>query len=257
MHPRDYHDTYWRTDLRNEVFVAMSFESEFQNAWKCSIEPAVLAASNGALKPVRIDATTLTGDTVLRILDGISNCRLVFVDISIQRSGRWAGQRNGNVMYELGLAHAWRQSAEVIMVRNDSDPINFDVQNMFVHNYSSSDLHSAKSRFQELIDSSLKEIDLTKSLKVEKAVQGLDHILLKFMQDYASHEYFACGSYPAMDGSDTPVSALRADFLHTHAIDRLLNLGILITDVHGAEGRYAFHWSSFGKAVLRRIGVTE
>ncbi len=233
----------------------MSFETEFTNIWKCAIEPAILEAPSSTLKANRIDATTLAGDTVLRILDGICHSRLVFVDISIQKNGRWAGQRNGNVMYELGLAHAWRQASEVIMVRNDSEPISFDVQSMFVHKYDPNDLSSAKVKFRELIESSLAETDFTKSLKVNRAVQALDHLALAFISRYSAHDYFCVAEVPPKEGEDFPMTVVRRDIYNMTTIHRLLELGIMATDVHAEEQRYAFHWTAFGKALCQQIGL--
>src|SRR3989442_15338876 len=64
------------------------------------------------------------------------------------------------------------------------------VQSMFVHNYEQADLDSARKLFTELISSALHEIDLTKSLKMERAIQGLDHVLLEFLSQHAHMEYF-------------------------------------------------------------------
>ena len=41
MYPREYFDTYWRPQLRDQVFVAMSFADEFTKAWAEIIRPAV------------------------------------------------------------------------------------------------------------------------------------------------------------------------------------------------------------------------
>lgn len=255
MHPRDFFSSYWRSDFRNEVFVAMSFEAEFTNVWKCAIEPAISEAVGGTLKPVRIDTTTLAGDTVLKILDGVCHSKLVFVDISIQKGGRWAGQRNGNVMYELGLAHAWREASEVIMVRSDSDPIAFDVQSMFVHSYNANDLSSAKARFKSLIESSLGESGLTKALKIRQAIQGLDHLALAFIAMHYDKPFFWVADFPPRPSQDYPVQALREELNNRSAILRLLDSGILATDTNCDDGehRAAFHWTAFGKAVLKAL----
>ena len=257
MHPRDFFDSYWKTAVRDEVFVAMSFESEFRNTWKCAIEPAIHDATEGGLQANRVDTTTLSGDTVLRIFDGVCHSRLVFVDISIQTEGRWAGQRNGNVMYELGLAHAWRQSSEVVIVRCDNEPISFDVQSMFVHTYDREDLDGARKLFSKLISSTLEEVDLTKSLKMQKAIQGLDHVLLEFLGQHAHIEYFAVKEFSRPVDADFPVEGLRRDFYYMTSIHRLLEMGIIVMDVNAEAQRYAFHWSAFGKAVCKRAGFLK
>ena len=49
MYPREYFDTYWRGDLRNEIFVIMSFESAFQPVWEQAIKPAINTDVSGGL----------------------------------------------------------------------------------------------------------------------------------------------------------------------------------------------------------------
>ena len=67
---------------------------------------------------MRVNATILFGSIITDILDGIAHSKLVLADISVATTGKWAGQRNGNVMYEVGLAHAVRQSTEVLLIRS-------------------------------------------------------------------------------------------------------------------------------------------
>ena len=41
MYPREFFDTFWRGDLRNEVFVIMSFDDEFRPVWEHALKPAI------------------------------------------------------------------------------------------------------------------------------------------------------------------------------------------------------------------------
>jgi hypothetical protein len=94
MYPREFFDTYWRPNLKNEVFVIMSFAPEFDDVWTQAIRPAVEQDTRKSPFAHRVDATTLAGSIITEILDGIAHARLVFADVSICSSGRWAGQRN-------------------------------------------------------------------------------------------------------------------------------------------------------------------
>jgi hypothetical protein len=59
VYPRDFFDTYWRTELRDEIFVAMSFDDEFAPAWRTAIHPAIEQPPGPQLRARRVDATIL------------------------------------------------------------------------------------------------------------------------------------------------------------------------------------------------------
>lgn len=123
MYPRDFFDSYWRPELRNSVFVAMPFHNEFTPIWRDAIQPAIEQDLQSSFTAERVDATVLSGSIVTSILDCIAHARIVLADISVAQEGRWKGQRNGNVLYEVGLAHASRQSTEVLLIRSDSEEV--------------------------------------------------------------------------------------------------------------------------------------
>src|SRR3990172_3902011 len=99
MYPREFLDSYWRPALREAVFVAMPFQSEFTPVWEEAIRPAVEQDCRPPLSALRVDVSILSGSVITNILDGIAHDRLILADISIAQEGRWRGQRNGNVMY--------------------------------------------------------------------------------------------------------------------------------------------------------------
>jgi hypothetical protein len=75
MYPREYFDTYWRPNLKNEVFVIMSFAPEFGDVWTQAIRPAVEQDTRESPFAHRVDATTLAGSIITEILDGIASCK--------------------------------------------------------------------------------------------------------------------------------------------------------------------------------------
>ncbi len=99
MYPRDFFDTYWRSEIRDEVFVAMPFHDEFAPVWQDAIVPAIDEDIAGPIRARRVDATILSGSIITDILDGIAHAKLILADISVAKCGSWRGQRNGNVMY--------------------------------------------------------------------------------------------------------------------------------------------------------------
>lgn len=131
MHPNTFLRTFWRLNNRPQVFVAMSFDFKYQSRFDRVITPAVksLSIDGTPLTPLRVDLSR-TGDSILTdINDGIAHSALVLADVSSIGMDRDTGfsYRNGNVLYEVGIALASRQPHEVLLVRDDHDKFLFDV----------------------------------------------------------------------------------------------------------------------------------
>ena len=249
MYPRDYFDTYWRPQLVDEVFVAMPFSDEFDGIWQSVIRPAIEQKQAHSLSAHRVDATVLAGSVITEILEGIARSRLVLADISITTVGKWCGQRNGNVMYEVGLAHALRQATEVLLIRSDREPISFDVSGIKIYDYDQADLSGARQRLASLIKGHLEQIEQFRSLKVQFAIRSLDGDCLKILNAFASVPYFS---------DPQPKFAMQeAVFVpFKMAAAKLLELGITYCDYNHASARYAYHWTEFGYAVMQKLGIT-
>jgi hypothetical protein len=54
MYPREFFDTYWRSEIRDDVFVAMPFHTEFTCVWEEAIRPAIAEASEGRLRQCHV-----------------------------------------------------------------------------------------------------------------------------------------------------------------------------------------------------------
>ena len=250
MYPREYFDTFWRGDLRDEVFVAMPFSEEFLDVWETAIRPAVDEDVGGGLTAHRVDATVLSGSVITEILDSVAHARLVLADISVCSTGSWAGQRNGNVMYEVGLTHAIRQATENLLVKCDHEKISFDVAGIRVHTYDHDDLATARDMIASNIRDSLNLVDELKALKVTQAVESLDADCVRMMLESGKQGYFSVapattmGEVMAQSGQGTK-----------RAVSRMLSLGVVRFDFSMARGQYAYHWTEFGKAVLKKLGI--
>jgi len=129
MHPQTYLKTFWRLELRSQVFVAMSFAPQYESRFKNVITPAIqsLIVDGRRLEPYRVDISK-SGDSIFTdISDGIAHCRLVLADVSSVGRDAVTGQpyRNGNVMYEVGIALACRQPSGNSIVKRRSRQVPF------------------------------------------------------------------------------------------------------------------------------------
>ena len=117
MHPNAFLKSLWRTEMLDQVFVAMSFEPRFSERYEKIIKPAVEGEplSGISLRAYRVD-NSKSGDSILTdIVEGVAHSRLVLADVSVIDEGRYTETpiRNGNVMYEVGVALACREPSEV------------------------------------------------------------------------------------------------------------------------------------------------
>lgn len=124
------------------------------------------------MKP-RFLKNIITGDSIpIDIMTGIIECKLVLFEISPMDSK--TDVRNPNVMYELGLAHTWRNKEEVIIIRDDNGGLSFDIQSMGVINYNINYLHSAIDEIKKTILFRLQEIEKSQKSMVRRAAESLN-----------------------------------------------------------------------------------
>lgn len=248
MYPRDFFETYWRPELLEEVFVAMPFHNEFSPIWNRSIQPAIDDDIAGPLQARRVDATTLSGSVITDILNGIAHSRLILADISVALEGKWIGQRNGNVMYEVGLAHAVRQNTEILLIRSDNELINFDVAHINVHKYDREDLAGARHQIYQLVSEMLAQIEQQKSLMVTRAVDQLDTDTMKYLSEYA-----ASGPFTGPDPKTMGEALLSIS--NRLALSRLQQLGVIRCAPTTIGPAHIFSLTAFGRAVAQSLGL--
>ena len=164
-------------ELKAHVFVAMSFEPRYQDRFDHVISPAIgmLTVQGQKLQPVRVDASK-TGDSILTdISDGIAHSRIVLADVSTVGKDAVTGTpyRNGNVMYEVGLALACRHSSEVLLVRDDHDRFLFDVSTVPHVTIDFTDKPTAIKTLVSELEARLKEQEFHRDARVQKAIASL------------------------------------------------------------------------------------
>lgn len=263
MYPHNFFSLFPTFPKDYKVFVAMSFDACFDKRWSEVIIPGIrkIKVDGIELDPYRVDVSKVSDSILTEILVGINNCRLFFADLTT--IGKVAGKaiRNGNVMYEIGIAHAVRLPEEVILFKSDDDNLPFDVANVRVNKYEpDSSPDAAKELVTDAIIGAFKTMDLQKHLVVKRVVNSLDYHAIQFIYE----------AYELGGEISPPVIRTMRDALgkaaKTQAISRLLEQGVLSTthiqltsDIITsqkdlpAEAMIKYKITHFGKEVLAEM----
>jgi hypothetical protein len=153
-------------------------------------------------------------------------------------------------MCELGLAHALRPATEFVVVRSDTEQINFDLAGIKIQAYDRNDLAAARVTFGQLLNDRLADLDQTRHLKTTQAVESLDGDCLTLLANAGNQDYFAVKPATNMSEVMAQISQGTKD-----AVRHLLALGMIRFDVNKSVDAYAYHWTDFGLAVLGRMGI--
>lgn len=226
MFPHTFYSHFPAFPKRDTCFVIMSFAREFNDRWRNVIAPALSAVAHEGrrLTPYRVDASTI-GDSILtEILSHIGSSRLVFADISTVGIIDGRPVRNGNVMYEVGIAHATRLPHEVLLFRSDDDPLLFDVQSVRVNKYNPTrDPESAKDAIVHAANEALREVQLQKHLIVTRITAQL-----------TPHDWVALALATSPKGLQAPSAAtygeLVAQIPRRTSVQRLIELEAVVAD---------------------------
>lgn len=248
MYPNLFLSNFWSMDIRPEVFVAMSFADIYKSRYADVIAPAIesLEVDGSRLKPFRVDQSK-TGDSILsEIVDGIAHCQLFVADVSTVGHDSKTGDafRNGNVMYEVGLALAARQSSEVLLIRDDRDRFLFDVSTIPHMQLDFTDAVKARAALGDELQKRLDERDLINDARVRRAVTSLSHEeidLLRSLTIRTPRVTFTVG--PKGFG-------LRA----MEGVNRLLDKHVIATSTVYDDGQPGYRLTPLGCAVASRLG---
>lgn len=270
MYPANYFGLFPPFPRENTVFVAMSFDPRFDARWSKVIVPGIRSVQvNGkSLEPVRVDVRRISESILTEILSGIANCRLFLADVTTIAHAEGRPVRNGNVMYEVGIAHAVRLPEEVLLFRSDDDVLLFDVANVRVNPYAPHEKpEEAKSLISDTIIAALRELDLRRHIAVRRAAESLDFPSWWLLAEAQSEKGIR---HPEMR---TMGQAL-GNASRVAAISRLLELGAIRTMYLGLTPEkfkeikdspdtpiLTYECTEFGKAVfaegIRRMGISS
>jgi len=181
MHPSTFINDLWNGNTENEIFVAMSFDDSYTSRFNDVYKPAIenIAIEGEPLKAIRVDERKSGDSIITEIIKGICHAEIVLADISSMESSEEGVNvnRNGNVMYELGLAHASKSPASVIIIKDDHEKMLFDVSSIPHFTIDFSDVESAKKEIIGIITDRIKEAETILDIK-----------LIKFSKSMQPHE---------------------------------------------------------------------
>jgi hypothetical protein len=214
MYPAQFFGLFPSFPQENKVFVAMGFDKQFQRRWEQVIMPSIVEIG---LEPHRVDASRISDSILTEILSGIGKSRLILADVSVDSKG----VRNGNVMYEVGIAHAMRQPQEVVLFRSDKEKLLFDIANIRINTYDpDGDPNGAGRNVKGALSEALREIDTTKSLAVQRAAEALDQEGFLILAEAAANRAVR---HPQL----RTMRQVMANMARVNAIPHLLELGLL------------------------------
>ena len=250
MHPNTYLKSFWRLELRPEIFVAMSFLDQYRARYEEVIRPAIEGIQIGgvSLKPRRVDISK-SGDSILTdISDGIAHSRLVLADVSCIGKDSITGQpyRNGNVMYEVGVALSCRQPSDVLLVRDDRDNFLFDVSTIPHVTLEFVNAVSARARLQEELIARLCEQTFVFDARIQIAKSSLSGEEISFLKQ--AKEY----TDQTVWGQDVTGIAN----WYALATSRLLDKGLITVAGEFTSGKPAFRFTPLGLVLLAHVNET-
>ncbi|MCC6678662.1 MAG: hypothetical protein IT436_16125 [Phycisphaerales bacterium] len=242
MYPKHYCDLFAPKIEDDLVFVGMSFAPEDDFRWTQVINPAI---NDAGLRAYRVDMDIVNTAILTDILRAVRDARLLLFDVTASPMGT----RNGNVMYELGLAHALRHPEEVLIIRGDSRPLLFDIAGFRVHRYEERDAAQARPMLSRLVAQMIENVRTVQTVALDKAMSMLDEVCLGFIHSHAGMNFF---SFKGTDKPFTPEAVAGRE-----AIRVLLDLGALSLVWVRAKQLYAYQWTPFGRALILCLGFEE
>lgn len=246
MYPNLYLRTFWQPELRPQIFVAMSFADVYERRYRDVIAPAIEAilVNDVSLKPFRVDETK-TGESILTaIMDGIAHSQMFLADISTVGNDSKTSEpyRNGNVMYEVGLALACRQASEVLLIRDDKHKLLFDVSTI-PHKYLDfTDPLRARDELRDELIARLNEHSYISDARIRLAIASLcaeEKTVIELFQGYKPGQGFGFRNTGTIN------------FLSSVAIPRLLDKKLIQTFAIGDDGHPAYQWTPLGYMVAQ------
>ncbi|MDN5941255.1 MAG: hypothetical protein L0H94_05165 [Nitrospira sp.] len=244
-----------RYEAKDQVFVAMPFSAPFRRAFERTIEPAInLVSVNGRKLIPRIinRATSGSPDIHEQIFDAILHSRLVIADMTVQSScagddGTQRWQPNANVAYEVGLAAAWRNPEDILLIHrgHPDHSYSFDVQNLRHIQYDPEGASSVAVLTDEIVRA-LNQSSFLAKMAYQKILESVSPTAIQFMHLEARRAFpvvaFQNENMPIMDG-------------RIHAATELLSYGALknrhvLRQGSGKGVAVIYEWTELGLRML-------
>lgn len=222
----------------------MSFDEVYRKRYSDIIEPAIhrVAVDGPLLTAFRVD-NSKTGDSILTdIVDGIAHSRLILADLSTVGKDATSGlpYRNGNVLYEVGVALACRLPEEVLLLRDDRDRFLFDVSTIPHLTIDFTDRETAVKVIGEALQDRIKAQAFARDARVKMAVAGLTETEINVLLQMADDSTETVRGW-------TPGGTVLSTY--EHALSRLLDKGVIEVLGRFVQGHPAYRLTPLGRTV--------
>ncbi|MFH1311467.1 MAG: hypothetical protein ABIH65_03620 [Nanoarchaeota archaeon] len=245
MYPKHFFERFWKGEQKNELFVCMPFNDSFDKKFEIINRVTKNTNLHRARRVKEGVGTTIITD---EILEGIANSKFLLFDLS--NDPKYDKKcPNPNVMYELGIAIAMREPSDILVIKDSSEEIEklpFDVRTIRIHQHPQ---EIDEEFFKRELEKAIEHQEWHKSKRVKAAAESIDEFGLGLMLETGIRpdewDHFSFGGF----GLDSIPKRTAAH--------RLMDLGILFFDT-GKErnpAEYAYHWTSFGREVMKHLGI--
>ena len=242
MNPKLYFDNSLIGDRDNELFCFLPFQDASEKRFEQILKPAAYFKS---LNCKKADEEKSSKEILERIYDGINKSRLLLFDLS--QDDRYGGKINPNVAYELGVARSTRHDMDILLITDVEEivtDIPFDLRGMNIIKTK----NLTKEKFYEILKLTLEAQEYFQDKRIALAARliGGEGLMLMYKYGGLPDGYSHFGSHNLTPNVN--MSALR-----------LLDLAILKTEsiCYKKGYEYAYHWTSFGKAVIKYLGINK
>ncbi len=228
MYPRTYYETFMSYEAKDQIFVAMPFTDTFRHAYEQIIQPAIQRVMlNGRPLSSRIinRATSGSPDIHEQIFDAILHSRLVIADMTVQSScssndGSLKWQANANVAYEVGLASAWRNPEDILLIyqKHPDHSYSFDVQNLRHVEYDPNNNTASIISLADEIVRALNQSSFLAKLAYQRLLESTSPSAVQFMHQESRR------AFPMIVFRDDDMPIMDA---RIHAATELLSCGAL------------------------------
>jgi len=241
--PNFYFNNFLIGDRENKLFAFLPFLDKCTNRFNNVIKPA---AEFMDLKSEITNDERSGKEIMERVYEAINTSKILLFDLS--KDDRYNNKVNPNIAYELGVARSVREDTDILLITDIEDvekEIFFDIRGMHIIKIQSD---FTKEKFYEILKSVCKEQKYYQDKRIEAISKLIDGEGIALMYKHGrlpdGYKHFSTSGMSA----ELKMSALR-----------LLDLGLVKAEwgCYKKGYEYAYHWTSFGKAIMKHMGINE
>lgn len=253
MYAYNFRPTYTGINHR-EIFVAMSFDSKYDNVYDKLIVPATEIANRllGNKKDLALEAYRTKDDIRtqpgwINVLEHLTTAQIIL--------GVLSGD-NPNVFYELGIAHATQPITRQILIANKGYHPRFDIKDLIYFPYNANNLQSCINDLGEKIAEAIRSYELEKEKLMKKTRQQLGPYEFEVLMAFCGNSHFPLDTSEKAKIVHEKVHGNGSHSMHCQGLSNMCRAGIigLNTIKRDVDNRtrveYSYYWTNLGNDLL-------